>query len=224
MDDAYFQILPGPPRYVDLVTGDWKDDEALVGGASLPTKYKDWSGGSGWNQASNLWTEVVATGDTAEAENKDNYYKTYDEDLMEETEHYYFKGVNIELRPNYFPYEASENLKGNEYDTDLRLNASTGHPDRDIQPAVVYQSYHTAAGDGRLNPYGEDDLDKTALQWVPSKRLAAKEVWFNIGEGISPFTIELTFTEGKFQDDFEGGLKTYVGIFPGCLRLLQSLR
>ncbi|MCK4976590.1 MAG: hypothetical protein KAS36_06635, partial [Anaerolineales bacterium] len=212
MDDAYFQILPGPPRYVDLETGDWKDDEALVGGGAIVPKYKDWSGGGGWNQDSNLWAESVSTGDTTEAESKGNYYKTYDDDLMEETEHYYLKGVNITLRPTYYPYSVSDNLKGSEYDTDLKLNASTGHPERDLQPYGAYQTYNG----GRLNPYNTGSLDETALQWVPSKRADAKEVWFNIGEGISPYNIDISFTEGRFRDDFEGGPKNYIGVFPGC--------
>ena len=211
-DDAYFQILPGPPRYVDLETGDWKDTEALVNGGTIEPKYKDWSGGGGWNQDSNIWAESVSTGNSAEAESKGNYYKTYDDDQMEETEHYYFKGVNIELRPNYYPYNVSDNLTGTEYDTDLKLNASTGHPERNLQAYGVYQTYN----DGRLNPYNTGSLDDVALQWIPSKRADAKEVIFNIGDGISPYSIDISFTEGKFQDDFEGGLKTYIGVFPGC--------
>jgi hypothetical protein len=37
-----------------------------------------------------------------------------------------------------------------------------------------------------------------------------------MGEGISLYSVDISFTEGRFRDDFEGGPKNYIGVFSGC--------
>jgi hypothetical protein len=211
-DDAYFRILPGPPRYIDLATSEWKDSEALVGGAIIIPKYKYWSSGGDWETEPNLWTEAVTTGDKTEAVSKGNYYKTYDDQTLEESEHYFFKGVNIEVRNSYFPYTISPQLKGSEYDTSLKLNATTGHDTRDLDDYGVWEEYDN----GRLNPYNQAAINNRVLEWIPSKGPATKIVTFDIGQGVSINEFEFIFYDGVFNEDLGSGSQRLVGIFPGC--------
>lgn len=206
--DAYFRILPGPPRFLDLETLTWKDDAAMLGGSEITPVYSTWNGGGGeWDSYPNLWAESVSQGTKVEAESKGNKYTTYDSQIEEESDHYFFKGLNVSIRNVAFPYQESGDLSGLEYNTQFRV-ASPGpdHPSKTVVPDALtdYNASKIFAEDG------------DGLAWSDDQKTNTKEITLDIGNAITLSELRIYVYVGRYDDEFVlgAGDSSYVAIVP----------
>jgi len=212
--DAYFQLGAGAKRYFDVAAFDWKDDEVVINGGTETSKYSYWSGGGDWDTLPNLWSIPIVTGDTAEAESYGYYYTTYDTQVEEEDDHYFFPGVEIVLRDYKFPFILSNDLTGFEYDTSFKISPAADHPTRNAYN-LGWNDYVNSQID---SPGSTAQNNVDSLVWSKSVGSGGIDLLLDIGAPITLAELRISALIGTYSDKFILGndLSIYVGIFPDC--------